>query len=469
MEEKEILSGLDEEEQKRLERIEKLDSNQKRKKLIFAGVTVFLVALFVFGTVFGGKYILSYEGSQPLPAEEYPEAVYAEKDVLPEVTKLIEETENYASVKLDSRFHVSVDADSLNVTGEEDGITEQLLRFVSGSVEEKLSGIYSADCHTGAYGEDFSAFLPEFGFSADDTEKAELTVNEENENELIATFAFPGCDYEELSGTPMYKIFALEDLESDIAEAEKGFASDLTVNDKSIVYDGFTITAYVSREMKNGEEKRELTRLVYARNCTVTLNVTFAGGLSEFGTKEISFGLACAEEYGFSRVSFRISTPVYFIEKGNSDEINRRVHSDEGVQDIKITWESSDPEILSVDEKGFYKGRKVSDKPVTVKGTYTYKDVEYTDECLFYVRVPAESVKLSEKAVTMKSGEELTLTPTVKPADATFRDVYWFTTDENVVTVENGVVKAVAPGEAGVYVITFDGNFKKTCTVTVEG
>ena len=35
--------------------------------------------------------------------------------------------------------------------------------------------------------------------------------------------------------------------------------------------------------------------------------------------------------------------------------------------------------------------------------------------------------------------------------------------------LKDGVVKAVAPGQAGVYVITLDGNYKKTCQITVEG
>ena len=132
-----------------------------------------------------------------------------------------------------------------------------------------------------------------------------------------------------------------------------------------------------------------------------------------------------------------------------------------------IRWESSDPEVLTVDEDGFYKGRAVSDKPVTVTGTYVYNGREYSDTCLFYVRKPVKSVKLSEETMTMNPGESRTLEPLVKPADATFKDVYWFSTDESIVTVEDGVVTAVAPGQAGVYVITLDGNYKKTCRIEV--
>ena len=470
MDDKEILSGLDEEEQKRLQKIEKLDSNQGRKKIIFAGVTVFLIALFVFGTFFGGKYILSYEGSQPLPEKEYDELAVDAQNVIPTVAALIGETENYPSVKLDKRTYVAIDEDSMTAdNGGDNEIQTKLLKYIRGSLEDALSGIYAENAHTGAYGEDFSAVLPDFNFSAADAETAELTVNEENPNELIGTFTFPGCSYEELAGTPVSGIFDFSNTEDMIKTAEERFSSALTVNSLDISYEQFDINAFISRELDDDVEKRSLSRLTYAKTCDVTTDVTFTGGLADYGTQKISFRMTVADEYVFSRVSFKISSPVYFIEKGNSDEINHRVNTDESVQDIKIVWESSDPEVLSVDTKGFYKGRRVSDKPVTVKGTYTCNGVEYTDECLFYVRVPAESVKLSEKEVTLKAGEELTLEPTVKPSDATFKDVYWFSTDENIVTVDNGVIKAIAPGEAGVYVITFDGNYKKTCTVTVEG
>ena len=69
-----IRSGLSEEEKKRLEKIDKLDSNKKRKKVIMAAVTFILIMFFVLGTVFGGMHILSFEGTEALPAEEisYP-------------------------------------------------------------------------------------------------------------------------------------------------------------------------------------------------------------------------------------------------------------------------------------------------------------------------------------------------------------------------------------------------------------
>ena len=467
MDDKEVLSALDEEEQKRLEKIAKLDANQKRKKVIFGAVTVALIAMFVAGTVFGGKYILSNEGTMPLPQGDYAPVQETPEDVFAEVNRLIADTERYDSVKLNSRFHFRIDGDSLAVTGET--ADEALLRYVKGSVEDRLSDLYSENGHTGAFGEDFSPYLPDFDFTKADVKEIVFAPKEDDDGRLIASFIFDGCDYSALPGNKVSEIFALEDLSATVDQAKAAFADDMTVNAIDIAYDDFKIEANISRSVENGEETRELNSLVYLREGTVTLDVTFTGNLAAFGDQAISFRIACSEDYSFDRIRFRITSHAHFIEKGASDEISHRVNSDQSVSDYVIRWESSDPEILSVDEDGFYKGRAVSDKPVTVTGTYVYNGHEYTDTCLFYVRKPVKSVKLSETELTMAPGEEKTLEPIVNPADATFPQVYWFSTDESVVTVEDGVVKAVSPGQAGVYVITLDGNYKKTCQITVEG
>lgn len=467
MDDKEVLSALDEEEQKRLEKIAKLDANQKRKKVIFGAVTVALIAMFVAGTVFGGKYILSNEGTMPLPAGDYAPVQDAPDDVFAEVNRLIADTEQYDSVKLNSRFRFRIDGDSLSVTGET--ADEALLRYVKGSVEDRLSDLYSENGHTGAFGEDFSPFLPDFNFTEADVKEIVFAPKEDDDGRLIASFIFDGCDYSALPGTKVCEIFALEDLSNTVEQAKAAFAGDMTVNAIDIAYDDFKIEANISRSVENGGETRELNSLVYLREGTVTLDVTFTGKLAAFGDQNISFRIACSEDYSFDRIRFRITSHAHFIEKGASDEISHRVNSDQSVSDYVIRWESSDPEILSVDEDGFYKGRAVSDKPVTVTGTYVYNGHEYSDTCLFYVRKPVKSVKLSETELTMAPGEEKTLEPLVNPADATFPQVYWFSTDESVVTVEDGTVKAVAPGQAGVYVITLDGNYKKTCQINVEG
>ena len=82
------------------------------------------------------------------------------------------------------------------------------------------------------------------------------------------------------------------------------------------------------------------------------------------------------------------------------------------------------------------------------------------------VAVTGVTLNQNEAQMTV-GGETLTLTATVNPNNATDQRVSWSTSDANVATVENGVVTAVAAGNATITVTTTDGSFTATCAVTV--
>lgn len=93
---------------------------------------------------------------------------------------------------------------------------------------------------------------------------------------------------------------------------------------------------------------------------------------------------------------------------------------------------------------------------------------------VFYSIDPAEptpvvtpSVTLNKDATTIVAEATETLTATTVPADAV---VTWTSSDNEVASVEDGVVTAVAEGEATITAsITVDGtDYTDTCTVTVS-
>lgn len=79
--------------------------------------------------------------------------------------------------------------------------------------------------------------------------------------------------------------------------------------------------------------------------------------------------------------------------------------------------------------------------------------------------VPVTGVTLNQTSATLSLGEEVTLTETVAPADATNKNVTWESSNTAVATVENGVVKAVGTGSATITVKTEDGAKTATCTI----
>lgn len=80
--------------------------------------------------------------------------------------------------------------------------------------------------------------------------------------------------------------------------------------------------------------------------------------------------------------------------------------------------------------------------------------------------IEVSSIKLSKSSLSLKVGENSTLTVTINPSNATNKNVTWSSSNKSVATVDsNGKVVAVGPGTA---VITAKvGNKTVTCTVTV--
>lgn len=82
--------------------------------------------------------------------------------------------------------------------------------------------------------------------------------------------------------------------------------------------------------------------------------------------------------------------------------------------------------------------------------------------------VSVTGVSLDKTSAELKVGGTLTLTATVEPANATNSNVSWSSSAENVATVANGTVTAVAAGSAVITVKTADGGKEASCTITVK-
>lgn len=463
MSDMDIRSGLTEEERLRLEKIDRLDSNKKRKKVIIAAVTAILILFFVVGTIFGAQYILSYEGTEALPEEEviYPELPSSPEDIVNSFKAMLKKTESYGGVKLNVDFDVNIPDESIEITGERAELVKPYFDHIKSAFVKLVSSQYDSQRFEGQYGDDFSSVLFDVNYlshSVDITSE----INEENENDLKYIFDY----YEETltvpgGGVVFEKVF---DVGSDTLAKNNiiELASSMVRTDiMNIDYTDFVMTVNADRlneQINSIEQKRFID---------VSLPLTFIGEYEEFGTIDISFTFELTKTFSFTRAGFTFKDDVYYIEKGSTDEFKYKVISDESPVDITVTLVSSDPSVLSVDGS-FYKGEKVSDKPVTVTGTYTYNGITYEDTCVFYVRVPVEGVKVTEKEKALKVGESAVITAQLSPAEATLKDVFWFSGDENIVSVdENGEITAVSEGTASVTCITLDGNFRSVCMVTV--
>ena len=154
------------------------------------------------------------------------------------------------------------------------------------------------------------------------------------------------------------------------------------------------------------------------------------------------------------------------MEKGKTEALEAFRTADE---EVTVLWTSSDPETAEVDDRGYIKGIKTSEKPVTITAEFTYLGNTYKDSCEVTVRKPVEEIKTTPKEFSLKPGETASLKAEVSPKNATIKDVLWFSEDENIASVdENGVVTAHGAGETKVFAVAKDGYFRSSCVVAVK-
>ena len=83
--------------------------------------------------------------------------------------------------------------------------------------------------------------------------------------------------------------------------------------------------------------------------------------------------------------------------------------------------------------------------------------------------VPVSSISLPKTLSLTDTTPSLTLTATVRPANATYKSISWVSSNEAIATVDSyGRVTAVSVGKAKITAYSADGTKSASCTVTVE-
>ena len=146
------------------------------------------------------------------------------------------------------------------------------------------------------------------------------------------------------------------------------------------------------------------------------------------------------------------------LKAGETVTLTATVKPDDAT-DKSVTWTTSDASVATVDN-GVVTAKKVGSATITAKAG----DKEATC-AITVVATPVTSVTLDRTSASLKAGETVTLTATVKPDDATDKTVTWTTSDASVATVENGVVTAKKVGSATITAKA--GDKEATCAITV--
>lgn len=119
----------------------------------------------------------------------------------------------------------------------------------------------------------------------------------------------------------------------------------------------------------------------------------------------------------------------------------------------ELKWSSSDESIATI-ENGIIKGKKEGKTIVTVTEINTNKEVK----CNVIVKpIEVESLKLDESEVKIGVGQNYILNETIKPSNATNKNIIWSSSNTSVISVQNGKIKALSAGEASVKITSENG------------
>ena len=134
----------------------------------------------------------------------------------------------------------------------------------------------------------------------------------------------------------------------------------------------------------------------------------------------------------------------------------------------RVTWKSSDENVVTIDEKG--KVTAVGNGTATI--TVTSVSGNYTATVAVTVKIPVEIEKISieaEKETLTKLGESTELKVKIEPENADAQKLIWKSENEMIAAVdENGKVTAIGNGTAIITVTTEDGKNTASITITVK-
>lgn len=182
-----------------------------------------------------------------------------------------------------------------------------------------------------------------------------------------------------------------------------------------------------------------------------------------------AMGVKAAEEATVEEVAVTgvevTGVPKKALEPGEKAQVQVWVLP-ENAENKRVTWTSDKPEVAAVEE-----GNITAISEGKAKITVTTEDGGYTAEFTVEVKYPkpCSIPGISFSGVPekpMEIGETVTVVATLMPWG--IKDLIWTSNNPAVAKVQNGVITAVAEGEAVITVSTRSGGFGATETFTVK-
>ena len=238
--------------------------------------------------------------------------------------------------------------------------------------------------------------------------------------------------------------------------------SDSEATSGGIVFNGNEGTVYGSVTLQDDLEIGEGESLNIPSGASLTID---SGATLTVDGGTLTGGVTGTVNYKVTGVS--LSSDTLTLNVGESSTLTATITPDNAT-DKSVAWESDAPGVATVEN-----GTVTAIKAGTATITATAADGSGEKAtCTVTVNaaetVPVQSVSLDKTSLELTEDETAQLTATVKPDDATNKNVTWESSNTSVATVNaTGEVTAIGAGTATITVTTVDQSKTATCEVTV--
>ena len=118
-----------------------------------------------------------------------------------------------------------------------------------------------------------------------------------------------------------------------------------------------------------------------------------------------------------------------------------------------VTWKSSDKEVVMIDSEGELVAMGLGEATITA----TTSNGKNTSIKITVNPIKVSEINLSETELNLKPEDKTTITAEVLPENATDKTIEWFSENPEIVSVEDGIITAIAAGATKVICKSKDG------------
>lgn len=448
--------------------------------LLTAGVIAILIIIFVVGFIWGLNNVLAMEGQYPPTVNT--EGLTPAPDSADAALALLNKSLDMAVAempKTETSSSFDIDGDSIQTDGSDqfkaslDYIKDNVDSYIEESVDKPAADFYKDNSKIIVY-PDFSA-ADVTDFVCDYQYYLCPSCGEESA-EYLDHCEKCGSDYEytlkyrdnysvtmnvKCSDSAPQNCFAPRTSEDCSKLVSKVIDDYAKIDNLEFDYDTLTVYYEVDRLTD------KITYLRYSKGAKVSTDISFVNDWSKFKGGNVKF-VACEEfSYSFTWPELILSDDYITLEPKGNDNLLATLICDDATK-YTVKWTSSDEEIVTVDEEGYFDcGKKIGKAIITA--SFEFGGKTYSDECEIDVKISVDGLKMNPKKVTLTPGGSEQLSVKVSPKKATVQTLKWYSEDEKIATVDkDGVVHAVSAGTVTVYCLSDDGYYKSTCEVTVK-